>query len=196
MKLIIRITVVLAPGLGILFAPLLYLHGTADIRTPQTAAPVEAALVFGALVRKGGISPLHQQRLDAAFDLWQSGKAQRIVVSNAPTAAGHMRDYLLTKGMPEAVIEVDGDALHTPQTCTSEKAKGKSRSLAFISQTFHLPRLAFQCAQHNVTGVLITATPTAPSSAPLWTKIRVRSMRHLREAGLLWGAILSLYPDG
>lgn len=195
MKYVLRVLVIFMIGLGLLFGPLLYLRMTADIQTAQTAAPVEAALIFGALVRKGEISPLHQQRLDTAYDLWATGKAKRIVVSNAPAAAGHMRDYLIAKGMPNAVIEVDGLALRTPQTCISERNKGGDRSLAFVSQTFHLPRLAFQCRQQGVTGMLITATSQTRSTATLWTKIRVRSTRHLREAGLLWGAILSIYPD-
>ncbi|MEM6307530.1 MAG: YdcF family protein [Pseudomonadota bacterium] len=177
------------------FAPLIWLHLRADIRTADTADPVEAVIVFGALVRNASISPLHKQRLDTGIRLWRNGQADKIVVSNSLHAARVMRQYLLDQNVPFDVIELDGNAPRTPDTCRSERAHvGGPRSVAFVSQTFHLPRWAYQCRLLGVAGQLVTATPIERAIAPLLTKIRVRSWRHTREAGLLWGAILSLYP--
>ncbi|MEO0358848.1 MAG: YdcF family protein [Pseudomonadota bacterium] len=114
----------------VFYGPLAWHFVRSDIRTVETSNPVEAALVFGALVRSGTISPLHAQRLDTAIALHRGGKADVIVVSNALSAAQTMRDYLLNQGIDPSVIELDGQAEHTPDTCRNELDRG--RSVAFI----------------------------------------------------------------
>ena len=185
----------LAGAVVLFFAPLVALHLLADIRTADTAKPAEATLIFGAIVRDGTISPLHQERLDTAIALWHAGKTQRLVVSNAPSAARSMQRYLVNNGVPAAIIEIDGGAERTPQTCGRERSITPPRPVIMVSQTFHLPRIYFQCWQLGMGGQLVTATPATRPPAPLITKIRVRSKRHIREAALTWGAILGLYPN-
>ncbi|MGB1235843.1 MAG: ElyC/SanA/YdcF family protein [Planktomarina sp.] len=179
--------------IGVFFAPLTHLHLRSDIHPPATAPKVDAVLIFGAIVRGGTISPLHKQRLDAGIAMLKAGKTHTLVVSNSQRAATFMYDYLLDQGVPETVIEIDGTATHTPLTCAAELQRDQARTVGFISQTFHLPRLAYQCWQLGLQGQLITANQ--PSNADLWTKIRVRTTRHTREAALVWGAILGLYPE-
>ncbi len=191
MTIIVRIMKWILLAGVVFYLPLAWQFLRSDIRTSETATPVDAVLVFGALVRNETISPLHAQRLDTAMRLHKAGKAETIVVSNAMLAAQTMRDYLLDQGIDPAVIELDGRAEHTPDTCRNEL--GRDRTVAFVSQTFHLPRLAYQCRQHGMDGQLITAS--APSDADLLTKLRVRTTRYTREAGLLWGAILRIYPE-
>jgi len=53
-------------GAALFFAPSLWLQGIKNLLTLDELKPADAALVFGAIVRNGLISPLHAKRLDAA----------------------------------------------------------------------------------------------------------------------------------
>ncbi|WP_172329985.1 YdcF family protein [Mangrovicoccus sp. HB161399] len=187
---------VLGAGVAVVFGPLVWLWLTVPIETVETARPAEAALVFGALVRDGAISPLHAERLETGIALLDAGKTGVIVVSNAERAASIMKDYLLERGVPEARIEVDGEALSTPDTCVSEAARAEPRSVQLVSQAYHLPRIALQCRRLGVRGQYVAAIrKEGDEGTSLWTKIRVRSSRHTREALLVWAELLGQYRE-
>jgi vancomycin permeability regulator SanA len=162
---------------------------------PNTATQADVALIFGAVVRKQVISPLHQERLDAGITLLNTGTVQRLVVSNTPLAASAMQSYLLSKGVLATAIEMDTQAERTPDTCAFEARRAKPRRVILVSQRFHLPRLALQCREFalNPQYVMADSLTRAPSS--IATKLRVRGMRFVRETTLIWGALLGLYPQ-
>ena len=160
----------------------------------QEAQPADAALVFGAVVRNGVISPLHAERLDAASALYERGIIPEIVVSNQQLAAKFMRDYLITKDVPEHAIRLDGRAERTPDTCRAEARRAQPRRVIMISQRFHLPRLALQCRNLGVQGQYLMADSSTRAPASFWTRLKVRSTRTAREAALIWAELLGLYP--
>jgi vancomycin permeability regulator SanA len=163
------------------------------LHTPQTAPKADAALIFGAIVRDGTISPLHKERLDAGVALLKLEKVDTLVVSNAAAAAIVMRDYLISQGIPDTNIEMDTQAIRTPDTCAEEHRKPK-RTVAVISQKFHLPRIALHCKRYDLDTLFVVAdSPNRPKAA-LLTLIRVRSRRFVREAIFTWGTLLGAYP--
>lgn len=197
MKLLTRIGLTLTIAVLIVTAPLWVLISRTDVTGPRSATSADAALVFGAVVRQDRISPLHAERLDTAVRLYRAGKVDSIVVSNAPRAARIMAEYLLSQNVPERVIEVDATALKTPQTCVAERNRSVERSLILVSQRFHLPRIAYQCRKLGVTGQYIAADDQSflPRQAPQFTTLlRVRGMRYVREAILVWASLLEFYP--
>jgi len=164
-------------------------------------ATADAALVFGALVRDGRISPLQRERLLAAKALLDGGKVKRIVVSNTEFAARVMAAHLRRHGVPAAQIEVDGAATFSADTCRAERARRAgtakpqfrgARAVIFVSQAYHLPRLALLCRRHEVSGQLFAADSLPivdRSTASVWTRVRVRAWRVTREAWLMWPAL-------
>ncbi|MEP3346923.1 MAG: YdcF family protein [Litoreibacter sp.] len=185
--------VVLASA-ALFFAPSVWLHLSTPIVPPSKAGPANVALIFGAVVRNGTISPLHQERLDAGIALFRTGTVARLVVSNTPAAAEAMRKYLNTQGIPAQAIELDTQAVRSPDTCSFEAGIGAGRSVLLISQRFHLPRLALHCRRYALHPQYVMAdSPTrAPNS--LSTKVRVRTGRFIRETMLIWGTLLRIYP--
>ncbi|WP_050529816.1 YdcF family protein [Pseudaestuariivita atlantica] len=178
-------------------APWAWLWATTPVARPADAPPVEAALIFGALVRDGRISPLHAERLDTGRTLWATGKADRIVVSNAHRAALAMARHLEEAGVPPDVIEIDSHAPSTPDTCANEAARPEEpRRVAFVSQRFHLPRIRLHCAPLALDAVYVAADDPARPRADVSTLVRVRGYRFLRENLLTWAVLLRLYPSG
>ncbi|WP_108259997.1 YdcF family protein [Mangrovicoccus ximenensis] len=190
------VTAMLGAGITVVYGPLVWLWLTVPIASVETARPADAALIFGALVRDGSISPLHAERLDTGIALLDAGKSGVIVVSNAQRAAAIMKDYLLERGVPDAAVEVDGEALSTPDTCVSEAARAGARRVQLVSQAYHLPRIALQCRRLGVRGQYVAAIrKEGDEGTSLWTKIRVRSSRHTREALLVWAELLGQYRE-
>lgn len=181
-------------GAIVLVAPASWLRVTTPMIPAQEAQQAQAALVFGAVVRDGVINPLHKERLDTAIELYSKGKVSRIVASNAKRSALIMQDYLRAQGIPAAAIELDTQAIHTPDTCHFEAQQAAPRRVIFISQKFHLPRIALQCARYDLEAQLVYADSDSRPVVNLATKIRVRGYRFLRESLLTWSALLHIYP--
>lgn len=180
---------------ALFFVPTAIMRLTHPMVLPSNADQADAALIFGAVVRQSTISPLHRERLDAGITLLSEGKVKHLVVSNRAKAAQVMRDYLLGQGVDAARIEMDIAAERTPDTCEYEIAKAEPRSLIFVSQKFHLPRIALQCRLVGLKGQLVIADDQDRPSPGLATLIRVRGKRLFREAFLTWGALLGTYPE-
>ena len=188
-------------GLGLLaivlfWAPWLYLAQTTEIEDFETVEQAETAIVFGALVRNGAISPLHEERLLSAKRLHDEGLVDGIVLSNSARATGLMVDYMKSAGVQETALELDIKAIQTADTCDREQMVGAEREVILISQSFHLPRLAYQCKKRNVVGQYLAAEMVheAPRvNVPFMTKLRVRGKRYVREAALTWAVVLGIY---
>jgi len=183
-------------GLLVFWGPWLYLFATTEVEDFSTVQAADTAIVFGALVRNGAISPLHEERLLSAKRLVDEGAVDRVVVSNSARAASFMVDYMKSVGVEEGIIDIDGTAIKTSDTCDRESDVGEGRSVVLISQSFHLPRLVFQCGRVGVVGQNLAAEKVYGQprvGVPLSTKLRVRGQRYFREAALTWTVIFGVY---
>lgn len=133
-----------------------------------------------------------KQRLETARAIYTQKKAQTIVVSNTKSASFVMRDYLVKKGVPENDIELDIGAVRTVDSCIREmKTHGSQRQLIFVSQNYHLPRIAFQCWRKDLRGHVFAAEyfDLEPTQLAFYEVALIRTQRHFREAALLWFSI-------
>ena len=66
--------------------------------------------------------------------------------------------------------------------------------MIFISQRFHLPRIAQQCAGFQLDAQFLVADRDRPLQARTAVQtLVIRFWRHSREALLIWSEILGLY---
>ena len=198
MTVIVRLLLRLGLLAAVFMAPMTVLLAQTEIQRVEDTAPAEAALIFGALVRGGQISPLHAERLDTGVELLKAGKVEKLVVSNAPKAAMIMAEYLRDRGVPDNAIEVDKNALKTPHTCANEIGRQQQRSVILISQRFHLPRIAYQCRKQGLTGQYVEADrphhEVSSARSPV-AVLRIRATRYVREAVLVWASLIGAYPE-
>ena len=178
---------------------IIVLSGRSNIVFTITDLPdSDVVIIFGTLVNdSGNITPLLEERLEAGKAILETGKANKIIVSNTEAAANVMAKYLYDNGINRNLVEIDIQADKTPDTCSFEKEKHpKSRKMIFVSQGFHLPRLLYQCNQLGVEGIAFPAeviTTIDRSKYSFLTKFQVRTSRYVREAGLTWLAFLNIY---
>ena len=147
-----------------------------------TAANVPArrvAIVFGAgLWRNGTATPVLQDRVQTAANLYFAGKVEKLLMSgdnrfvdyNEPAV---MRAVALSLGVPEDAIVLDYAGRRTYDTCYRAKAIFGVTEAILVTQAFHLPRAIYECNQLGVDAVGVAADLRAyPKSSVLYWNIR------------------------
>jgi len=120
-------------------------------------AAADAAVVLGNTVeRNGQPSERLKARLEKAVELYEKKLVGKIIVSGGFGAEGFeeadvMRDYLVSRNVPENSIILDKNGYNTHKTAVNTKQIMQSQnmqSVIVVSQYFHITRsrLAFQKA--------------------------------------------------
>ena len=130
---------------------------TADVPTHRVA------IVFGAgLWRDGTATPVLQDRIQTAANLYFAGKVEKLLMSgdnrfveyNEPAV---MRNVALTLGVPEEDIVLDYAGRRTYDTCYRAKAIFGVTEAILVTQAFHLPRAIYLCNRLGVASVGVEA---------------------------------------
>jgi vancomycin permeability regulator SanA len=119
-------------------------------------------LVLGAGVYGKTPSPVLEDRLLTAYDLYQKGKIKKLILSgdnrqedyNEPMV---MKKYLLAKGVKENDLVLDYAGLRTYDSCYRLKEIFGQNSAIIITQSFHLPRALYLCNRFGVKSVGVSA---------------------------------------
>jgi SanA protein len=124
---------------------------------PAAGVPARrVAIVFGAgLWRNGTATPVLQDRVQTAADLYFAGKVEKLLMSgdnrfvdyNEPAV---MRELALSFGVPEEAVVLDYAGRRTYDTCYRAKAIFGVTEAILVTQAFHLPRAIYLC---NLLGV-------------------------------------------
>lgn len=122
-------------------------------------------IVFGAGLRSDGRpSDVLMDRLLTAAELFEAGKATRILVSgdnrfknyNEPQV---MRDVLVDElGIPAEALAVDYAGRRTFDTCARARELWGVDAAILVSQEFHLPRAIWTCSTLGIDSRGVSAT--------------------------------------
>jgi SanA protein len=135
----------------------------AHIFSPAEAPTARVAIVFGAgLSSDGSPSPILQDRVATATELYFSGKIQKILMSgdnrfldyNEP---GAMLNYALALGVPRQDIVLDYAGRRTYDTCYRAKSIFGIDEALLVTQRYHLPRAVFTCNSLGIKGTGVIA---------------------------------------
>ncbi len=133
------------------------------------------AIVFGAAVHPSGEMPdtILKDRLDAAVELYNLGKVQKLIVSgdesyNEPLT---MYKYLLSKDVADFDIVVDLDGRSTYETCYRAKEIFGVTEATLVTQKFHLPRALYTCESLGIK-VVGASSDLQPYDKGLYNQIR------------------------
>jgi len=131
--------------------------------TATDVPPRRVAIVFGAgLWRNGTATPVLQDRVQTAANLYFAGKVEKLLMSgdnrfvdyNEPAV---MRALALTLGVPEDAIVLDYAGRRSYDTCYRAKAIFGVTEAILVTQVFHLPRALYLCNQLGVDSVGVEA---------------------------------------
>ena len=133
------------------FAIQLYIDRYAQdlIVTPETAPDSDAVMVLGAFVYSNGIpSPVLQDRLLYAYELYENGRAKKILVSGDHGTKEYdevnaMRDFLMERGVPREDIFMDHAGFDTYDSMYRAKEIFQIKTLLISTQEFHMNRALY-----------------------------------------------------
>ncbi len=127
--------------------------------TPEAVPAGRVALVFGAGYWSDGTpSDVMKDRVEAAVELYRSGRAQKVLFSgdnrfpdyNEPAK---MREYALGLGLPDEAIVLDYAGRRTYDTCYRARDIFGLREVVLVTQRYHLPRALYICEHLGVDAV-------------------------------------------
>jgi len=134
----------------------------------------QAALVLGAAVSGGKLSPIFEDRVKAALKLYNAGKVRKILVSGDNGSIYYnevspVRDYLIGAGVPAGDIYLDHAGFDTFSSLYRARDIFQVRSLIIVSQSYHLHRAIFI---GRVLGIEVYGFPPADDSSTLKENVR------------------------
>jgi len=140
----------------ILFAPIcffIWMHAA-----PLRAAEADALIVLGYRCDNDQIHPLLKDRLDTALELWAKYEYRRIIVSGGAVAsklteAEIMKRYLVSHGVPEEKIIVEGLSRNTVHNTVNSFLLMQEHGLTscvLVSNSFHIRRIQFVMKQLHI----------------------------------------------
>lgn len=160
----LTLTVGLLGLLGLFLSRLtLLLYSKPRTFSAADVPPRRVAIVFGAgLWRDGSPTPILQDRVQTAANLYFAGKVEKLLMSgdnrfveyNEPEA---MRQFALGLGVPDEDIVLDYAGRRTYDTCYRARDIFRVDSAILVTQRFHLPRAVYLCNMLGVDGVGVPA---------------------------------------
>lgn len=138
---------------------------------------VDCILVLGAGIRKNGPSPMLEDRLKTAIELYNQGKAPKILVSGDHEHDDYdevnvMKNYLKENGIPSEDIFMDHAGLSTYDSIYRAKKIFKANKVIIVTQKYHLYRALYISKSINLKSVGVSANKQ---------KYAFQSKRDLRE---------------
>jgi len=121
-------------------------------------------LVLGTsiLLKNGKYNPYFIYRMEAAAELFHSGKVEFLIVSGDNHIKGYdepqdMEDYLINLGVPSSKVIKDYAGFRTfDSVIRANKVFGQTK-LTIISQKFHNERALFICNHNNIEAIAYNA---------------------------------------
>jgi SanA protein len=140
--------------------------------------PLTVGLVFGTTDRVSGRENLYfRYRIDAAEEVWKSGKIKTLIVSGDNRSQYYnepekMRQALVERGIPRERIVCDYAGLRTLDSVVRAKEIFGADSILFISQRFQNERAIYLAQAHGIEAFGFDAQDVATQAGGLKTKIR------------------------
>lgn len=152
-------------------------HYLYDSTQKLPARPVAIVLGTAKYTLPGKINPFYRARIDAAIDLYRSGKARYFIVSGDNRTLSYnepaqMRADLLLAGIPADHIQPDYAGLRTLDSILRAEKVFGNRQYIVISQPFHNARAVFLARQHGQDVIGLNAADPVAARYSMKTRVR------------------------
>ena len=124
---------------------------------------IECAVVLGAGIRQGGPSPMLEDRLKTAIELYNQGVTNKILVTGDHEYVDYdevnvMKNYLKEHGIPSEDIFMDHAGLSTYDSIYRASKVFKANRFIIVTQKYHLYRALYIARALNINAYGVSAT--------------------------------------
>ena len=124
----------------------------------------DCILVLGAGIRGNEPSPMLEDRLNAAIELYEKGVAPKIIMSGDHGTKDYdevniMKQYAIDKGVPSEDIFMDHAGFSTYDSVYRAKEIFKVNKIIIVTQKYHLYRALYIAKTHNIEAYGIASNP-------------------------------------
>ncbi len=130
--------------------------------------PADVAIVLGNRVYADGrLATWTQGRVDRALELYREGKVKMIFCSGGMGLEDHypegtaMRDYLISKGVPDSVVVADNGGVNSYATAIDFKNWNRQKGfqkIIVVSQFYHITRSVYIMRKTGFKGAVYSAS--------------------------------------
>jgi len=123
--------------------------GSQYICSPSSVPEGEAILILGAYVFPDGqLSDMLRDRVTVGFELYQQGRAPKIIVSGDHSRVEYdevnsMKDSLIGQGVPGQDVFMDHAGFSTYESIYRTRDIFQAKRVIIVTQAYHLPRALF-----------------------------------------------------
>lgn len=130
--------------------------------TPQ--GEYDCILVLGAGVRNGHPSPMLQDRLDFAINLYKNNAAPKIIMSGDHGRKEYdevniMKNYAKEQGVPSEDVFMDHAGFSTYESLYRAKDVFLAKKIIVVTQEYHLPRALYIAKTLGIEAVGVPSDP-------------------------------------
>ncbi|SHF50919.1 SanA protein [Salegentibacter echinorum] len=157
--------------------------------------PAKTAIILGASVHANGkLSPILQDRVEAAYLLYQLNKVENFLVSGDHKTDDYdevnaIKNYLLKKGVPSKDIVLDHAGFDTYDSMYRSKAVFNLESAIVVTQKFHVPRSLFIANNIGLNYKGFEAQPIAYTSSE-----KIKRREQLANFKAIWEVVFNQKP--
>ena len=133
-------------------------------RTTESVPVNDVALVLGTgkFTARGNINLHFAQRIEAAAELFKSGKVRHLIVSGDNHVSTYdeptdMRDALVAAGVPTNAITCDYAGFRTLDSVVRARTVFGLTNLTIVTEAFHCPRSVWIAQHHGLNAVAFAA---------------------------------------
>lgn len=169
LKKIIRFILILfALGILVIWGVSIYIQQvtvSSIYEEVETLPATNTVIVLGASVHSDGkLSPILQDRVDTALDLYKKDKVKSFLLSGDNRTDDYdevsaMRNYLLDRCVPEEIIFIDPAGLDTFDSMYRSRKIYDIPDAVVVTQNFHLPRTLFIAQNLGLNYIGFPASP-------------------------------------
>jgi uncharacterized SAM-binding protein YcdF (DUF218 family) len=131
-------------------------------QTPSKSCQLQTVLVMGAAQYNGRPSPAFKRRLDKAFDLYEQGCAQDIIVTGGKREGDRFSEgqagvsYLVSRGIPQAVLKSESQSVSSFENLEFSRSLIAGKDLTIVTDDLHAYRTQYLARQLGYNAELAT----------------------------------------
>jgi uncharacterized SAM-binding protein YcdF (DUF218 family) len=147
-------------------------------------APADVAIVLGAAISDGEVSPVYRERINHAITLYEEGTVDYIILTGGfgdgsfKSDSQVAKEYALSQGIPEESILIEEKSTITEENLEFSKEimdENNLKTAIIVSDPLHMKRAMLMAKDYNITAL------SSPTTTSMYKSLKTKIPFLLRE---------------